>query len=97
VFGISESSVDEIVRPIRNEAIFNNPKLSIDFSILANESIIDIKFSVSGTNELVVDEIMNALKLKFTNTLKEHIFGTDRDTFASVIGRLLIKGKKLLH
>ncbi|MDR3330790.1 MAG: competence/damage-inducible protein A [Endomicrobium sp.] len=96
VFGISESSVDEIVRPIRNEAIFNNPKLSIDFSILANESVIDIKFSVSGTNELVVNEIMNTLKLKFNNTLKEHIFGTNRDTFASVIGRLLTKSEKTI-
>jgi nicotinamide-nucleotide amidase len=94
VFNIPESIVDEIVRPIMNEVILNNPKLSIDFAILASELIVDIKFSISGIDEFIVNKTMNNLKLKFNNILKDNIFGTDGDTLANVVGRLLIKSRK---
>jgi nicotinamide-nucleotide amidase len=96
VFNVPESTVDEIVRPIMNEVIVNNPKLSTSFAILASELIVDIKFSISGIDELIVNETMNNLKFKFNNVLKDNIFGADGDTFANVVGRLLIKNRKTI-
>ncbi|MDR3257093.1 MAG: competence/damage-inducible protein A [Endomicrobium sp.] len=93
VFGISESAVEEMIKPIMKEAMFANSKF-VEFGILASGSVIDVKFSVSGTDELIVDETINNLKLRLNNVLKDNIFGADKDTLASVVGRLLFENKK---
>ncbi|MDR3092698.1 MAG: competence/damage-inducible protein A [Endomicrobium sp.] len=93
VFGIAESSVEEMIKPVMKEAGFGDSK-SVEFGILASKSVIDIKFSVSGTDELIVDETINNLKFRFGNVLKDNIFGCGSDTLASVAGRLLFENKK---
>jgi nicotinamide-nucleotide amidase len=77
------------------KAKLHDPK-SVDFTILASESIIDIKFSVSGTDEHFVDEKIDNLKSKFERIFKDSIFGYDKDTLASVVGKLLAVGKKTI-
>jgi nicotinamide-nucleotide amidase len=93
VFGITESAVEEMIRPIMEEAVSGDSK-SVEFGILASKSVIDIKFSVSGTDELLIDETISRLKLDFGSVLKDNIFGSDNDTLASVAGRLLLENKK---
>jgi nicotinamide-nucleotide amidase len=92
VFGITESAVEEMIKPIMEE-VSGNSKF-VEFSILANISVIDIKFSVSGTEELLVDETISKLKLGLGSILKDNIFGSDNDTLASVAGQLLFENKK---
>ncbi|MDR0820159.1 MAG: competence/damage-inducible protein A [Endomicrobium sp.] len=93
VFGIAESAVEEMIKPVMDEAVSSDSK-SVEFGILASKSVIDIKFSVSGTDELFVDETISKLKLGFGSVLKDNIFGSDNDTLASVVGRLLLENKK---
>ncbi|GHT38982.1 putative competence-damage inducible protein [Endomicrobiia bacterium] len=93
VFGIAESDVAERIKPVMEEANSNYGK-AVEFGILANDSIVDVKFSVSGGDELFVDKIIKNLKLEVNNVLKDNIFGSDSDTLASVAGRLLIEKKK---
>jgi nicotinamide-nucleotide amidase len=93
VFGLTESNVAEIIKPVMEEVKFGTGK-SVEFGILASESIIDVKFSVSGRDELFVDETIKNLKLGFDTVLKDNIFGSDNDTLASVVGRLLLEKKK---
>ncbi|MDR2437004.1 MAG: competence/damage-inducible protein A [Endomicrobium sp.] len=93
VFGLSESAVAELIKPIIDEAKFGDSQ-NIEFGILATDSIVDIKFAVSGLNEIVVDNTINNLNLRFSNVLKENIFGYNEDTLASVVGKLLIQKKK---
>ncbi|BAV58612.1 putative competence-damage inducible protein [Endomicrobiia bacterium] len=93
VFGIAESAVEEMIKPVMEEAVSGDSKF-VEFGILASKSVIDIKFSVSGTDELFVDETISKLKLGFGNVLKDNIFGFDNDTLASVAGRLLLENKK---
>jgi nicotinamide-nucleotide amidase len=92
VFGITESAVEELIKPVMEEVSGNSK--SVEFSILASISVIDIKFSVSGTEELLVDETISKLKLGFGRILKDNIFGSDNDTLASVAGQLLLENKK---
>jgi nicotinamide-nucleotide amidase len=93
VFGITESAVEEMIKPVMEEAVSGDSK-SVEFGILASKSVIDIKFSVSGTDELLVDETISKLKLGFGSVLKDNIFGSDNDTLASVAGQLLLESKK---
>ncbi len=93
VFGITESAVEEMIKPIMEEAVSGDSK-SVEFGILASKSVIDIKFSVSGTDELLVDETISKLKLGFGSVLRDNIFGSGNDTLASVAGQLLLENKK---
>ena len=93
VFGIAESAVEEMIKPVMEEAVSGDSKF-VEFGILASKSVIDIKFSVSGTDELFVDETIRKLKLRFGSVLKDNIFGSDNDTLESVAGRLLLENKK---
>jgi nicotinamide-nucleotide amidase len=95
VFGLSESAVAETIKPIIDEAKFEDSR-SIEFGILANDSIVDIKFSVSGINEIVIDNTIENLNLRFSEILKENIFGYSGDTLASVVGKLLIQKRKTI-
>jgi nicotinamide-nucleotide amidase len=93
VFGITESAVEEMIKPIIEEAKSGDSK-SVEFGIFASKSVIDIKFSVSGADELLVDETISKLKFSFCSILKDNIFGSDNDTLASVVGQLLLENKK---
>jgi nicotinamide-nucleotide amidase len=93
VFGLSESAVAEVIRPVIEEAKFGDSR-AVEFGILASDSIVDIKFAVSGGDELVVDSLIKNLNLRFVEVLKDNIFGYDNDTLASVIGKLLIQKRK---
>ncbi|MDR1942150.1 MAG: nicotinamide-nucleotide amidohydrolase family protein, partial [Endomicrobium sp.] len=93
VFGLAESVVEEMIKPVMEEAEFCDSK-SVDFGILATESVIDVKFAVSGADERSVDEKMNKLKRGFRTILKDNILGYDKDTLASVVGQQLLSVKK---
>jgi len=66
------------------------------FTILAHLSVIDIKITVSGTDEMLVDETLNKIKTEIYEILKENIFGEDNETLENIIGNLLIKRRKTL-
>ncbi|MDR1662877.1 MAG: competence/damage-inducible protein A [Endomicrobium sp.] len=93
VFGLSESAVAETIKPVIDEAKFGNSQVA-EFGILADDSIVDIKFAVSGFDEFVVDSSIKDLNLKFGEVLKGNVFGYNDDTLASVSGKLLIHKRK---
>ena len=95
VFAVAESVVEEITKSVMKEIKFSGLK-SIKFDILTDESVVDIKFSVSASNEVFVNKAINDLKLKFANVLKDNIFGFDGDTIEFVTGRLLLENKKTI-
>ncbi|MBN1823793.1 MAG: competence/damage-inducible protein A [Endomicrobiales bacterium] len=95
VCGMGESAVDEKIRPIV-EAERKLEKGVVSFTILAHQMIVDIKTSVSGEDELLIDETLTNLKQELRDVLKENIYGEGRQTLESVLGELLIKNKKTL-
>jgi nicotinamide-nucleotide amidase len=95
VFGLSESAIAEAIKPVIEEAKFGDCQ-ALEFGILANESIVDIKFAVSGVDEFAVDSSIKNLNLRFNDVLKDNIFGYNDDTPASVVGKLLIQKRKTI-
>ncbi|MCL2485068.1 MAG: competence/damage-inducible protein A [Endomicrobia bacterium] len=92
-FGLPESVVEEMIKPVMDVAAFGDNK-SVEFGILASDSVIDVKFSVSGTDEIFIDETLNNLKAEILNILKDNVFGFGSDTLESIIGKLLLESRK---
>ena len=95
VCGMSESLVDEKIKHI----VDAERKLdfgSVSFTILAHQTIIDLKTSVSGKDEMLVDEIFQNIKNEFYDALGSNIYGADKATLESVVGDLLMKHKLTL-
>ncbi|MDR1122788.1 MAG: competence/damage-inducible protein A [Endomicrobium sp.] len=95
IFGLSESAVAEAIEPVIEKVKFENPQ-AVKFGILTSDSIVDIKFAVSGIDELVVDSLIKNLNLRFGEVLKDNIFGYNDDSLASAVGKLLIQRKKTI-
>jgi len=95
ISGLSESAVDEKIRSIV-EGERELEKESVSFAILAHQSIVDLKISVTGQNEMLVDEIVHNLRKEFYDVLGENIFGTDRETLEGTCGKLLVERKMTL-
>ena len=95
ICGLTESAVDEKIRSIV-EGERELEKETVSFSILAHQSIVDLKVSVTGQNEMLVDEILHNLRKEFFDVLGDNIFGTDRESLEGVCGKLLVERKKTL-
>ncbi len=88
VCGLGESMVDEKIRPII-ETECRLEKGTVDFTILAHQAVVDIKATVTGEDELIIDEILRNLKQEFREALGNAVFGEGADTLESVTGKLL--------
>ncbi|MCL2144962.1 MAG: competence/damage-inducible protein A [Endomicrobia bacterium] len=93
VFGEAESRVEEIIKPVMEAAGFGDNG-AVEFGILASDNIITVKYSVSGSDEMSVDDIRGNLKFELEKVLGENIFGYGYDELSDAVGRLLIENKK---
>ncbi|MDD3053384.1 MAG: competence/damage-inducible protein A [Endomicrobiaceae bacterium] len=93
ICGMAESLVDEKIRATIDLFADNN---DVEFSILAHQSLIDVKIAVKGEDELLVDETINNIKNEFVNILGDNIFGYNDDTLESTVQQLLIENKKTI-
>ncbi|HBU69676.1 MAG TPA: competence/damage-inducible protein A [Elusimicrobia bacterium] len=95
ICGLGESQVDEIIRPV----VEAERKLDfglVDFTILAHQMIVDIKVSVSGKDEMLVDEMLHNIKKELIDLLGGNIYGQDSQTLESIIGETLARAKKTI-
>jgi nicotinamide-nucleotide amidase len=92
IFGLAEIEVQKrIQKIIVDEKIVDRGLINL--SILPHGTIVDIKISASGTDELLIDEAVHNVKKKFTDVIGKYVFGFDSDTLESVVGVLLMKHK----
>ncbi|MDR1196400.1 MAG: competence/damage-inducible protein A [Endomicrobium sp.] len=93
IFGLSESAVAEMIKPVMEAAGFGEGG-AVEFGILASGSIITVKYSVSGSDEMLVDDIAGNLKFELEKVLDGNIFGYGSDELADCLGKILIENKK---
>ena len=91
ICGMAESLVDEKIKPTINYLSTND---DVEFAILAHQYLIDVKVSVSGENELTIDDTLKNINQEFINVLGDNIYGYGEDTLESVIQKMLIENKK---
>ena len=93
ICGMAESLVDEKIKPVINYLSNND---DIEFAILAHKFLIDVKVSVSGENELTIDDTLKNINQEFINVLGDNIYGYNEDTLESVIQKMLIEKRKTI-
>ena len=93
ICGIAESLVDEKIKPTIDYLANSD---NIEFAILAHNYLIDVKVSVSGENELVIDDTLKNINQEFINVLGINIYGYGDDTLESVIQKMLIETKRTI-
>ncbi len=94
ICGVGESAVDEKIRPIL-EAERKLESDCVQFVILAHQSmIVDIRVSVWGEDEMLVDETLHNIRLELHDALGKSIYGEDKQTLEGAVGALLAHGRK---
>ena len=91
ICGMAESLVDEKIKPTI-DYMSNNE--DVEFAILAHNYLIDVKVSVSGENELIIDDMLKNINQEFVDVLGDNIYGYDNDTLESVIQKILTETKR---
>jgi nicotinamide-nucleotide amidase len=91
ICGMAESLVDEKIKPTINY-LSNNE--DIEFAILAHNFLIDVKVSVSGENELIIDDTLKNINNEFINVLGDNIYGYNDETLEGVVQKMLIETKR---
>jgi nicotinamide-nucleotide amidase len=66
----------------------------IEFAILAHNYLIDVKVSVSGENELIIDDTLKNINNEFINVLGDNIYGYNDETLESVIQKMLVETRR---
>lgn len=92
VCGMAESLVDEKIKSTIDYLACDD----IEFAILAHNYLIDVKVSVSGENELIIDDTINNINQEFINVLGENIYGYNDDTLENVVQKMLIETKRTI-
>ncbi|MCB4755897.1 MAG: competence/damage-inducible protein A [Elusimicrobia bacterium] len=95
VFGLPESEVDRMIRPIVTN-ILKVKGCSITHSILASQLIITVRYRVDGASPATVFEAANFLEKKIRTKLGQRIYGKNGDTLEGVVGSLLRSKRKSL-
>ena len=91
ICGMAESLVDEKIKPTINYMSNNE---DIEFAILAHNYLIDVKVSVSGENELTIDDTLKNINQEFVDVLGDNIYGYNNDTLETVIQKMLMETKR---
>ena len=91
ICGMAESLVDEKIKPTINY-LSNNE--DIEFAILAHKFLIDVKVSVSGENELIIDDTLKNINQEFVDVLGDNIYGYNDDTLEGIVQKMLIETKR---
>ena len=91
ICGMAESLVDEKIKPTI-DYLSNND--DIEFAILAHNYLIDVKVSVSGENEIIIDDILKNINNEFINVLGDNIYGYNDETLEGVVQKMLIETKR---
>jgi nicotinamide-nucleotide amidase len=93
--GVPESRIDQMIRPF----VLKYQKLrgcTVVHGILASQSIITVKFSISGKKKQAVSQVKKELEREARKILSGMIFGEDGITLEQVINNLLRKKRKTM-
>lgn len=99
ICNIPESRIEEIIKPVvETEKKYSS---NIEFSILPHLNIVDVQVTISGDDELKIDEELKLIKKEiydcFTQAgYKDAIFTEGKNSLEQVVGLFLGKHKKTL-
>ncbi len=89
VIGLGESTVEERVSSLLHS---NNPTIAT----YAKDDAIDVRITAKATSVEEAEQLVATMEVDARKLLGNHVFGVDRDTLASVVGRLLQERQQTL-
>ena len=89
VTGLGESSVEERLSALTHSS---NPTIAT----YAKDDAIDVRITAKAGTQEEARQLVSEMELHARPLLGDHVFGTDKDTLASVVGALLQKRKQTL-
>ena len=93
ICGLTESEIDEKIRPLLEE----EKKIEgLGFSLLAHPATVDLKITLSGKDQLLLEQILKKTKNEIYEILGKNIYGENGQTLEKVVAELLLKKKKTL-
>ncbi len=95
VCGLVESAVFEKIKDIVEIEREMEGNI-LTFALLASSSVINVKITGKGDNELLIDNMMHKARREIYNCLGNDIYGEDNDTLEGVVGRLMGRKRKSL-
>lgn len=95
IVGMAESQVDEKIRNLINRERAQEGS-EVSFSILAHASEVHLSISLSGRDELLVDDVLQKIRREFYEVLGKAIYAEDGKTLEAVVGEMFIRQRKSL-
>lgn len=89
VTGLGESTVEERVSALLHS---NNPTIAT----YAKDDAIDVRITAKAESVEVAEQMVAVMEIEARQVLGKYVFGVDRDTLASVTGRLLKERQQTL-
>lgn len=93
ICGFSESEIDEKIRPVLEQ---EKKTEGLKFALLAHPGTVDLKITLSGGDQLLIEQILKKTKNEIHEILGENIYGENGQTLEKIIAELLLKKKKTL-
>lgn len=87
IMGIGESDAENLLKDFIES---NNPSLAL----AVKDGEIHFIITAKGDNIITLENLINTMKKKIYAVLGDYIFGENSDTLESVLGNLLLAGKK---
>lgn len=88
LFGLSESSVDQQLRPVLTA------KGGLSWGILAQQGVVDVKMTVSGPDLRKIAKTLETWDITMRTLFGRNLFGGEGETLGSVVGDLLRRAGK---
>lgn len=95
LIGLLEAEIDQHIRPII-EQFPSNQYDHIQYTILADASVVSLLITIQGKNTRLLDKQLNKIKKNIYAVLGNNIFGEGCTSLEGVVARLLTKTDKTL-
>jgi nicotinamide-nucleotide amidase len=89
VWGLGESAVEERLDPVIHS---NNPTVAT----YAKSDAIDVRITAKAETDEQAEQLVAEMEARVRQILRHHIFGVDKDTLQSVVGKYLTERRQTL-
>ncbi len=93
ICGLPESEIDEKIRPVLEQ---EKKTEGLKFALIAHPGIVDLKITLSGRDQMLLEQILKKTKNEIYGILHKNIYGEDGQTLEKIIAELLLRKRKTL-
>ncbi|HCJ66122.1 MAG TPA: competence/damage-inducible protein A [Elusimicrobia bacterium] len=93
ICGLPESEIDEKIHPVLEQ---EKKTEGLKFALIAHPGTVDLRITLSGGDQMLLEQILKKTKNEIYEILGENIYGEDGQTLEKIIAELMLKKRKTL-